>query len=269
MNFVSQEFYEREKAKATIGKQKAKMKSIEWEIERSSLAKINGSATYEECRKYACNDIAKNITYMSAELPFIIDIPKGAPFHFLVRVGTNKQFGDPNHPVCYYDQYQKREFVSYTPIWNENVSYYGLGGNILFAYNMPSEMISHIFPMDCDSDSQAKNESELTKFPSLWLTQKDLYEAILMLRTYGQITCKTKKKDGEIIRPCRIIAIDRLTQLHQQVAMRFGIGCTIIHPNNNAIRETFDPYVAYGEEELAKAIRCHDKLKAIYGLELK
>ena len=52
-----------------IGQTKRKLKSVEWEISRSSLSKLKKNPTYDECKKYACEDIIKSLTYEGDDLP--------------------------------------------------------------------------------------------------------------------------------------------------------------------------------------------------------
>lgn len=241
---------------------KKKMRSKEWEISRSSLSKVKKSPTYNECREYACKDICLHTQI--EEQGFISELPRGTKFSFLVRVGTN--LSNPNDPSTYFGQFENRNFISFSTIYNKNVSYYGLGGNILFAYNMSPELIAHIFPMDCDSDPNAINEEDITEFPSLWLTLHELNESTLKLKTYNQITCRTKC-NGKIIKPVRIIAIDSITPEAETIAKAFGIGCTIVHPNKNAICEKSDPFIPFIAENKRKREAIFKNLKKMYSLE--
>ena len=241
---------------------KKKMRSKEWEISRSSLSKVKKSPTYNECREYACKDICLHTQI--EEQGFISELPRGTKFSFLVRVGTN--LSNPNDPSTYFGHFENRNFISFSTIYNKNVSYYGLGGNILFAYNMSPELIAHIFPMDCDSDPNAINEEDITEFPSLWLTLHELNESTLKLKTYNQITCRTKC-NGKIIKPVRIIAIDSITPEAETIAKAFGIGCTIVHPNKNAICEKSDPFIPFIAENKRKREAIFKNLKKMYSLE--
>ena len=198
------------------------------------------------------------------EQGFISELPRGTKFNFLVRVGTN--LSNPNDPSTYFGQFENRNFISFSTIYNKNVSYYGLGGNILFAYNMSPELIAHIFPMDCDSDPNAINEEDITEFPSLWLTLHELNESTLKLKTYNQITCRTKC-NGKIIKPVRIIAIDSITPEAETIAKAFGIKCTIVHPNKNAICEKSDPFIPFIAENKRKREAIFKNLKKMYSLE--
>ena len=198
------------------------------------------------------------------EQGFISELSRGTKFSFLVRVGTN--LSNPNDPSTYFGQFENRNFISFSTIYNKNVSYYGLGCNILFAYNMSPELIAHIFPMDCDSDPNAINEEDITEFPSLWLTLHELNESTLKLKTYNQITCRTKC-NGKIIKPVRIIAIDSITPEAETIAKAFGIGCTIVHPNKNAICEKCDPFIPFIAENKRKREAIFKNLKKMYSLE--
>ena len=238
------------------------MRSKEWEISRSSLAKIKKNPTYNESREYACKDICSNT--LIEEQGFISELPKGSRFSFLVRVGTNLL--GPNDPAKYYEQFENRNFISFSTICNKNISYFGLGGDILFAYNMTPDLIAHIFPMDCDSNPDAVNEDDITEYPSIWLTLSDLNAATIRLKTYNQITCRTKSKtDGQIIKPSRIIAIGSINSNIESVARAFGIGCTIVHPNKSAICEKYDPFLPFGNRDKKTAL--FRELKKMYSLE--
>ena len=250
-----------------IGKTKQKLKSIEWEISRSSLAKLKRNPTYDECKEYACKDIIEALTYEGENLPFITEIPRGKPFNFLVRVGTDIT-SNPNDPEVYYKQFEDRKYISFSTIFNKNVSFYGLGGNVLFAYRINPSLIAHVFPIDCDSDPYANDESQITELPSLWVTLKELNAITLNLQTYNQITCSTKNENGEIIKPYRIIVIDKINRDIEKIAEQFGIGCTIIHPNKNAICERFDPFLTLNKNDAKKAVTVMDTLKKKYGIDV-
>ena len=237
-----------------------------WEVSHSSLARKQENPSYNECRTYACEDIIKNLTHEQ-----VTELPKGSKFHFLVRVGTdmNCETG-PNDPVTYFNQFKKRKYVSFSTINHKNVSYYGSGGNILFAYDIQPSLIAHIFPMDSDSRPNATQESEISRFPSLWLSLKDLTVATLKLKTYNQITCLTRGEDGEIIKPSRIIAIDEVNDEIKSVAESFGIGYTIVHPERKALCEHYDPFATELTTEpniTEKKQKLFKKLKELYSLE--
>ena len=76
-----------------------KLKSNDWEIEHSSLAKISKqNITYNEARKYACEDIVNNLTRLPALAPCdILEIPKNTKFNFIGRVNTNILGTTPKH----------------------------------------------------------------------------------------------------------------------------------------------------------------------------
>lgn len=250
-----------------IGQTKRKLKSVEWEISRSSLSKLKKNPTYDECKKYACEDIIKSLTYEGDDLPFITEISRGQPFNFLVRVGTDFA-GNPNDPEIYFKQFENRKFISFSTISNKNVSFYGLGGNVLFAYRIDPTLIAHVFPMDSDSDPYANDESQITELPSLWLTLKELNAVTLKLQTYNQVTCRTKDDHGKIIKPYRIIAIEKTNPEIEQIAKQFNIGCTVVHPNKNAVCETFDPFLPIQKENVRKAVNLINILKKKYGIDV-
>lgn len=95
-------------------------------------------------------------------------------------------------PDNYYNQFYVGKYASFSIINSKNISHYGEGGNLLFAYNFSPSLISHIFPIDSDSDTTALLEDELTEFPSLWLTLSSLDDITFDLKTYNQITAMTK-----------------------------------------------------------------------------
>lgn len=248
-----------------IGVPKNKLKSVDWEISRSSLKKRKGgNPSYKECRDFACNDIASKLTQIPGDAPFITEIPPGTNFSFLVRVGTDI-INNPNDPINYYKLFKERDYVSYSIISNKNISHYGIGGNILFAYNVPPESIAHIFPMDSETDHRAKSEDELTEYPSLWYTLDDLNATTLKFKTYNQITCATKH-NGEIIKPFAVIAINELDDYTKSVAEAFKIKCIIVHPNKSAICETFDPFFVFRKEDAKKAKEVFKTLKKLYSI---
>lgn len=248
-----------------LGSPKNKLKSVDWEISRSSLKQIKGgNPSYKECRDFACNDITAKLTQIPDNALFITEIPPGTNFSFLVRVGTDIR-NNPNNPNTYYRQFKEREYVSYSIISNKNISHYGIGGNILFAYNVPPESIAHIFPMDSDTDPIAKSEDELTEYPSLWYTLDDLNATTLKFKTYNQITCATKH-NGEIIKPFAVIAINKLDDYTKSVAEAFNIKCIIVHPNKSAICETFDPFFVLKKEDAKNAREVFETLKKLYSI---
>lgn len=202
----------------------------EWQVKHSSLAKITKcEVTYEQCRKYACEDISSRLTHpVKIGDTFIIEIPKGVDFHFIGRVDTSRG-GDVS---SYYKDFEDRDFISFSTINNRNISRYR--GQEFFVYDIFPEEIVHIFPMDSDTDKYAKSEEKLTCLPSLWLTLNDLESLTEELEVYNQITCKTKR-NGQILRPFAVIAFGEMTEKTERLANEFGIDCIIVHPNEDAI----------------------------------
>lgn len=206
--------------------------SKEWETKNSSLAKIKGKdLTYKECRKYACEDIVKNLTHLPKELPPVLEIPKGTDFHFIGRIDTN---GGPLHnsPEHYYSRFDLRKYVAFSIINRKNISRYK--GKLFFIYKICKDDIVHIFPCDSNTCSSAKSIGALTEFPSLWLTLRDLEELTNCLGVYNQITCKTHRRK-KIIKPVAILAIDKIDKYTKKIADKFGLSCIIIHPDEGAI----------------------------------
>ena len=208
----------------------------EWEIQHSSLAKKMNyfGVTYEQCRKYACEDISNRTISQVNGKNFILEIPEGEEFHFIGRVNTSF---NGNHPNSYYETLQQREFVSFSTINNRNISRYK--GRVFFVYNILPEDIVHIFPMDSDTKKMATTEEELTPVPSLWLTLNELEYLTEKMKVYNQVTCKTKR-NGHIIKPYAVIAFDEINDEIKKIANEFQIGCIIVHPDKNAINYTRD-----------------------------
>ena len=206
-------------------------KSKEYQIKHSSLAKISKTeVTYEQCRKYACEDICSNLTHLNlTKKSSVVEIPYGTEFHFIGRVNTNS---GGYRPEAYYETFESRDFVSFTSINNKNISHYK--GRVFFVYNIHPEDIVHIFPMDSDIKTRATSEDELTMLPSLWLTLSDLESLTLMFKVYNQITCKSKR-NGQILKPFAVVAFDKLDDDVRRIADMFGIGCIIVHPDKDAI----------------------------------
>lgn len=240
-----------------------KLKDKEWERQNSTVGKIFPHLTYNKCREVACKNIAHNLTKIDFANSRVVDLPKGIPFTFLVRVDTRLiHYNDPKY---YYNQFKRRSFVSFSTITNKNCSHYGLGGNVLFAYNIPPSAIAHVFPIDSDTCTNAKTEDELTYLPSLWLNLEELNNATLKLGSYNQVTCKTKIK-GSILKPFAVIAIGEPDPYSAEVAKAFGIGYVIIHPDDDAIMETFDPHFPIKDDSVLKAEKIKKKISKMYGL---
>lgn len=208
----------------------------DFEVQKSSFArKAQKEVSYDECRSYACEDIARRLTHIQGDMPDIIEIPKEKGFHFIGRVDTSGF--EENTPDAYYKAFEERNFVSFSTINRRNISHYE--GEIFYVYNLMPEDIVHIFPMDSNTNMYATNESELTIAPSLWLTLRELEEETHHLGTYNQITCKTKRK-GEIIKPIGVIEFGEDQTKAKIVAKMFGIKRIIVHPNKNAINYNGD-----------------------------
>ncbi len=211
---------------------------LEWEISHSSLAKKISNPeilTYNLCRKYACLNIAKNLTHVDVRGESIIEIPKGTEFHFIGRVDTNSRYKS-YEPNCYYRTFERRDFISFSIINNSNISHYR--GDIFFVYDILPKDIVHIFPTDSFIFTDAVSEKELTHIPSLWITLKELEELSFKMRVYNQITCKTKR-NGEILKPFAVISFcgfdSKESKTPQEVANKFGIPCISVYPNENAV----------------------------------
>lgn len=234
-------------------------KSKEWQIQNSSLAKTNNRVTYDQCRKYACEDICKKTMITTISREFIIEIPKEKEFHFIGRVSTVIH-SEKYKVETYYNDFKKRDFISFSTISNKNISHYP--GKAFLAYNIFPEDIVHIFPLDSGTLQDAKLEEELTWVPSLWLTLEDLEKQTNRLKVYNQITCKTKRK-GNIIKPIAVIAFNEINEEIKQIANEFQIGCIIIHPDKNAINYTKD--LLFDKNQLAFS---NEIMKLEYGIEV-
>ena len=224
-----------------------KLNSKEWQVVHSSLAKIKGSdITYEECRKYACEDIAKNTKLkFKEEKDFIIEIPKGTSFHFIGRVDTSTNLYDVDD---YYQVFEKRKFISFSTINNKNISHYK--GRAFLLYNIQPEDIVHVFPCDSNTrtDTGVMNEKDLTLLPSLWLNLNDLEELTNKLKVYNQVTCKTKR-NKKILKPIAVVAFDKIDEGIKIIAKKFDIGIVLVHPDEDAINYDND-LILYDEKKL-------------------
>lgn len=96
----------------------------------------------------------------------------------------------------------------------------------------------------------------------MWLTLKELNNITLKLNTYDQITCKTKK-EGRIIKPSAIIAINELNENIIRVSEEFGIGVIITHPNSRACHNCSDLYSDYFELQ-----RVNEKVKKLCKVDI-
>lgn len=235
------------------------LKTKEWEIQHSSLAKISKApVTYEQCRKYACEDIVRNLTHLPDDLPFVWEIPENEEFHFIGRV-DDTLFAD-NDPINYYKIFENYTFAAFSTINRKNISRYR-GRKVFFVYNILPEDIVHIFPFDCNTISDADSEKTLTSLPSLWLTLQDLKEVTSQLEVYDQITCKTKR-NGQILKPFAVIAFDKLDEYTEKVAKEFGIGCIIVHPDKEAINYERDLLCDYFQLKYVSGM-----MKEMFGID--
>lgn len=237
----------------------ARLNTKEWEVQNSTLAKISKTpVTYEICRKYACEDISSKLTRFPKNSPFIIEIPEGTEFHFVGRVDTGIS-GDS--PEAYYGTFERRDYISFSLINNKNVSHYK--GETFFLYDILPEDIAHIFPMDSDTNMFAKEEDDLTWFPSLWLDTENLDKLTYELGVYNQITCRTKR-NGKILKPFGIASFYELDTYIMKLAGIFGIKCVVIYPDNDAIDYRED--VIFNESHL-KYITA--KMDELYGIPVQ
>lgn len=233
------------------------LKSKEWEIQKSTLAKVsNKEVTYKECRRYACEDIINKLTKVS-KLGQVFDIPKGKEFHFIGRIDTNIYSNEPDR---YYKSFKDRSFVAFSIINNKNISRYR--GGVFFAYDILPEEIVHIFPADSSTITDAKKEDELTRIPSLWLSLDELEDLTLNLGVYNQITCKTKR-NGKIIKPSAVIAFGNASILPYQVAKKFNLPCIRVNPDEDAVEYTGD--LLYDK----KIYEVADNMQQLYDLDLR
>lgn len=237
------------------------IKKREWEVSHSSLAKISEKeVTYEECRRYACEDIVKNLTKLpDTNAPFVVEIPANTEFHFIGRVATG--FWGTSDLKGYNESFITRKYISFSTINHKNVSRYH--GRRFLVYDIEPDDIVHIFPMDSSTETMAKSEKQLTILPSLWLTMHELEDLTLKLKVYNQITCKTKR-NKKILRPFAIIAIGELDEETEKIAKRFGIRCIIIHPNADAVEYTGD--LLYDWWKLQEV---SEKMKELYGMNTR
>lgn len=199
-----------------------------WETLHSSLGRM-GNVNYNQCRSFACKNIAEELTKIDVKKGEIIEIPQNIPFHFIGRAYT-ANWG--NNPENYYQSCMKRKFVPCTTICNQNVSHYK--GDIFFMYNICPDDIVHIFPMDSDTKKKADREEDLTILPSFWITLSELEEVTKELGVYNQVTLKARR-NGQIIRPFAIATFDKISQEVQKIADLFKIGIVILNPDSNAV----------------------------------
>ena len=216
----------------------------QWIIEHSSLYKqtliqkmIAKNLTLEQCKTFSQKNIVDNLTKVDATNP-IIEIFPGDKFCFMGRVDTS--LGCCYNKHNYYQDFATRNFISFSTITNENISHYCNDTcNVMLLYNVPAEAIVHVFPTDSNTYTRAKEEKDLTTFPSLWWTLEELNDYTKKLATYNQITCKTHI-NGEMLKPCALIVFDAITDKAKSIAEDFGLNIILIHTHTNVINYNED-----------------------------
>ena len=217
----------------------------QWEIEHSTLYKqtiiqkmLANNLTYEQCRLFSQIDISSKTTKINTSKP-ILEISTDEKFCFLGRVDTSLSCSYNKHN--YYQDFATREFIAFSTITNENISHYvnDHASNIMFGYYVPAEAIVHVFPADSNTWTKATREEKLTEMPSLWWSLDELNEFTKLLKTYNQVTCKTKI-NGEILKPAVLIVFDELTDRAKSIADDFGLNIILIHTNKNIINYNDD-----------------------------
>ena len=214
-----------------------------WIIENSSFN--YPGITLNECRKLSHESIANGLTKLPIPKTsgyWELVIPKGIPFHLIGRVHTGRDKFMLGKGT-YYNEFLKRDFISFTEVWNKNVSHYD--GQIFFLYDIRAEDIVHVFPCDSNTYQYAKNVKSLTKLPSMCLSLDELEKISYELETYCQITCRTKRGD-EIINPYAIMTFKKPKDgsLEDIITKNFGIGCVIVTPDDNAINFVEDIFLS-------------------------
>ncbi len=221
------------------------MKQESWLIQHSSLVKrclatrvqLEKFPTFDECWKYACDCISNGTRLQRVpRVGEVVEVNGEQSFHFMVRVDTTVQIivdGTTITPKVYYKTFESREFVSFSTIWQDNVSHYM--GSPLFVYNINPEDIVHIFPMDSSTFMYAKHSKDLTNAPNLLLDLKDIDNLSTEMGCYPQITCRTKR-NGRIIKPVAIAVLNNITSEDAKIAESFGLGIFRIITSHKAIR---------------------------------
>ena len=221
------------------------MKQESWLIQHSSLVKrclatgvqLEKFPTFDECWKYACDSISNRTRLQRVpRVGEVAEVNEEQSFHFMVRVDTTVQIivdGTTITPKVYYKTFESREFVSFSTIWNDNVSHYM--GSPLFVYNIYPEDLVHIFPMDSSTFMYAKNVKSLTNAPNLLLDLKDIDNLSTEMGCYPQITCRTKR-NGRIIKPVAIAVLNNITSEDAKIVESFGLGIFRIITSHKAIR---------------------------------
>lgn len=209
-----------------------------WIFENSSFSYLDISL--EECRRMSYEDICRGITKIDVPKEkgyWELYLPKGTEFHFIGRVDTAQTGKGSIKRKIYYKYFMERNFVGFTEVWNKNVSHYQ--GNIFFLYNIIPEDIAHVFPCDSDTQKYAGNVEELSQLPSMYLSLNELEKLSYEMKTYCQITCRTKR-DNIIIEPYAIMTFDQPTSREKQIAKAFEIGVVIVKPDDDAINYVGD-----------------------------
>lgn len=213
-----------------------------WIIENSSF--YHEGITLEECRKLSHESIANGLTKLPIPQTggyWELVIPKGTPFHLIGRVDTYHVGGIRRE--TYYYEFIRREFISFTEVWNKNVSHYQ--DSIFFLYNIKPEDIAHVFPCDSRTFQYAKDEKHLTKLPSMCLSLDELEKISYELETYCQITCKTRRRN-KILKPYAIMTFEKpkANSLEMAITKEFGIGCVIVTPDDDAVNFVEDIFLS-------------------------
>ncbi len=231
----------------------------EWEIKHSSFCRKGIS--YEECKELSCKSILDRVTRIDVGPGEIAFIPKGRGYHFIGRVDTS---GNTLIPQNYYKNFAKRYFVGQTLVNNANYSHYQ--GEVFFVYDLYPEDIVHVFPMDSYTDMEAKEESKLTIFPSLWLSGEELEKFTAELKVYNQITVKTKR-NGDIIKPFAVLCFETPSKRILEIAELFKIGTIVAPPDDDAI--FFDGELLTSEVKLDEMSDIFEKRVGISPKELR
>lgn len=209
------------------------MKTKNWAVEHSSLVKQQGNSkrkkaklpSYDECWKHACKSIADGTNLrVKPKVGEIITVTTDEEFCFFGRVSTTMSVRYGNQPITpelYYSAFEKRTFISFSPIWQNNLSHYT--GRAFFLYDINYQDIVHIFPMDSATQSNATSLQNLTAVPNMLLDLEDLLKLSTKMKCYAQVTCKTKR-NGEIIKPVAIAFLDDVTEEDKKLASAFGVG---------------------------------------------
>ena len=146
-------------------------KEIEdFEVRISTLGRKDGEHTIEECRRYACESIAKGITKVEVKRGEIVEIPAGTPFFFFGQVADNP-YRERDVPKNYFKWLKNTPFFAGSTISSKRLSHYK--GDIFYLYDIEPGSIAHIFPMDSNTNNLKEDERRLTWLPSCWL---DLFE---------------------------------------------------------------------------------------------